>query len=176
MLANLQEDRNWMHAEHGNQKRLIHTLQQGRLNKDEARQSIVKQQQAYEEQIRSLEQQLAALETTAGCAPVPSMMTAADGISLRDQLIASKASSARLISQLQALQQWAAPLATENTQQTELIDRLRHQVGALRNAQQAAQAKLNKLSAAISKAKVAQRHDASNRTLQAGFSRCRHNG
>jgi predicted flap endonuclease-1-like 5' DNA nuclease len=157
MLANLQEDRNRIRAEHGSQKRLIHTLQQTGLNKDQARQSITKQQQAYEEQIRLLEQQVAGLAKTVGKAPVPSMLAEADGISLHDQLQASKASEASLKSQLQALREWARPLASENAQQTELIERLKYQIGASRNEQRITKDKLNKLLAAIGNAKVAQR-------------------
>jgi predicted flap endonuclease-1-like 5' DNA nuclease len=164
MLANLQEDRDRIRVEHGSQKRLIHTLQQTGLNKDQARQSMIKQQQAYEEQIRSLEQQIAALEKTAGKAPVPTMLAQADGISLRDQLLASKNREASLTAQLQALQEWAKPLATENTQQAELIERLKYQVGALRTEQQVTKEKLRKLSAAISSAKVAQRQRAADVT------------
>ncbi len=149
VLANLQEDRDRLRVEHGSQKRMINTLQQTTLNKDKARQVALKQQEAHSAEVASLQQQIARLEKSNGTAPVPSSVSETDGITLREQLNDSRAQEKSLKKQLQALQEWAKPLATENTQQSELIDRLRDQVATLRSEQLHANAKLQELAGSV---------------------------
>ncbi len=154
-LAHLQEDRDRIRVEHGSQKRMINTLQQTHLEKDKVRQKVLKDIVGYEKQIAELRSELEFLSAKKNpSAPVPSMATEGSMADLRDQLHSSRAAEASMKKQLQALQEWAKPLATENTQQGEVIDRLKHQIRALRNEQQQTEAKLNRLSDAIKKARV----------------------
>jgi len=169
MLANLQEDRDRIRVEHGSQKRLINSLQQKVLAKDKWRQQFIKEQEEHQLQIdtltaenKKLSEQLQTQTTDAdsGNAPVPTQVGSTDAGELRKLLEQSRSNEKSLVSQLQTLQEWAKPLATENTQQGELINRLKHQIAALRKEQKAAEDKLAKLSGAIRKAKAAQQQRA----------------
>jgi len=162
MLANVTEDRDRIRVEHGTQRRQIHSLESSKFDRDKAQLQFNKQQKLWHAETRKLTEQIQTLETRlktaeqmrSGNPNAPLPTGVADGVStdVRQELANNREQVASLTSQLQALQDWARPLAKENEQLKEVLERLKQQILALRNDRQQAERQIADLSAQVAAA------------------------
>jgi len=160
MLAQVTEDRDRIRVEHGSQQRLINTLQSSKFDRDKAQQETLRQKQLWDKeatkltaQIETLEQQLEQTSGQNANAPQPTGVN--DGADTRQQLSDSKAQVESLTEQLTAMQDWAKPLAKENDELREVLQRMKKQIGMLRGEHKQAEQKIQQLTVQLKKARVA---------------------
>ena len=159
LIANITEDRDRIRVEHGTQQRMINSLESSKFDRDKAQLQFNKHKKLWHHETRKLTEQIESLEaklklavraqTTRQNAPLPTGVADGASADVRSELAAGKEKITSLTAQLEALQEWARPLAKENDQFRELLERMKSQIMAMRNDRKQAELSISELTAQL---------------------------